>query len=469
MKRFNIPHPVFVLALIIAVTAAHLKPIFQTESYGDALAATGARIYYGAYLDGDHYSLGDAPWVTQTIDTFEKNAGKPVSILHWGQAWHWTKQAGYSGIGDGYYQKFEASYFEKVRQRGTIPMINWNSWELSAGGSTDQPDYQLIDIINGAHDAYITQWARDAAAWGKPFFLRFNHEMNGDWYPWSEQQNGNNAGEYIQAWRRVHDIFEREGATNVTWVWAVNTEYASNPYSSNLEGLYPGGAYVDWVAVDVYNWGTNPAKPDAWKSFSQLVSQTYNHLLKLAPSKPIMLSEMASSEYGGSKADWLKDALETQIPNIFPQIRAMVWFNKNAYEGSGNMDWVIESSSSSQQAFAAGVASSYYAANNFAGVAASPLKPMDSLPSVRITNLVDGGTVTHNIQFTITAEASDDVGVKKVSFFVNNMLKCSDFVIPYTCTWKVPPGVGRIFTIKANVRDVFLNLTQHAIKVTSVK
>ena len=226
---------------------------------------------------------------------------------------------------------------------------------------------------------------------------------------------------------------------------------------------------MDWVAVDVYNWGTNPAKPDAWKSFSQLVSQTYNHLLKLAPSKPIMLSEMASSEYGGSKADWLKDALETQIPNIFPQIRAMVWFNKNAYEGSGNMDWVIESSSSSQQAFAAGVASSYYAANNFAGVAASPLKPMDSLPSVRITNLVDGGTVTHNIQFTITAEASDDVGVKKVSFFVNNMLKCSDFVIPYTCTWKVPPGVGRIFTIKANVRDVFLNLTQHAIKVTSVK
>ena len=46
------------------------------------------------------------------------------------------------------------------------------------GRERHQPDYALREIIAGKHDAYIAQWARDAAAWGKPFYLRFAHEMN---------------------------------------------------------------------------------------------------------------------------------------------------------------------------------------------------------------------------------------------------------------------------------------------------
>ena len=358
---------------------------------GRAMAA-GEQIYWGGYLDGGQYGYGDAPWDVRTMDTFEQHAGKAVSIIHWGQFWHWTSQSGYSGIGDGYFQKFDTTLYERVRQRGSIPMINWNSWAGEAGGSANQPNYQLIDIINGTYDAYIRQWARDAKAWGKPFFLRFDHEMNGTWYPWSEQANGNQPGQYIQAWRHVHDLFTQEGANNVTWVWSINTEY-SNPYSSNLEGLYPGDAYVDWVAIDGYNWGTNPAKPDSWKSFAQVFTQTYNHLSQVAPNKPIMLSEFASTEYGGSKASWISDALGTQIPSNFPRIKAIVWFNNNAYEGSGQMDWVIESSSSAQNAFANGIASTYYAANNFAGLTSSPIQPLSSLPSPTATP-TSGATAT---------------------------------------------------------------------------
>jgi hypothetical protein len=378
MKNLKFTNPVTGLALLLALAATSLQPIFLNFPNNRVQAATGAKIYFGAYLDGDHYGLGDAPWIDQTIDTFERHAGKRLSILHWGQPWHWNSQAGYPGIGDGFYQKFETANFDKIRQRGTIPMVNWNSWELSANGSPDQPAYQLGDILNGAHDAYIAQWARDAKAWGKPFFLRFNHEMNGNWYPWSEQTNGNQPGQYAQAWRHVHDIFEREGATNVTWVWSVNTEYAANPYSSNLEGLYPGSNYVDWVAIDAYNWGTNPAKPDEWKTFAAVVRQTYDHLLQVAPGKPVMLSEVATTEYGGSKAGWIRDALEEQIPLNFPQIRAVVWFNKNAYEGSGAMDWVIESSDPTQQAFQDGIVTGFYAANEFSGLNASPIAPLES-------------------------------------------------------------------------------------------
>jgi hypothetical protein len=44
--------------------------------------------------------------------------------------------------------------------RGSIPMINWTSASNEAGDTPEQPDYQLIDIINGTYDAYIRQWAR---------------------------------------------------------------------------------------------------------------------------------------------------------------------------------------------------------------------------------------------------------------------------------------------------------------------
>ena len=48
---------------------------------------------------------------------------------------------------------------------------------------------------------------KQAQEWGHPFFLRFDWEMNGFWFPWSEGVNGNKPGEFVAAWRHVHDIF----------------------------------------------------------------------------------------------------------------------------------------------------------------------------------------------------------------------------------------------------------------------
>jgi beta-mannanase len=128
-------------------------------------------------------------------------------------------------------------------------MVTWEPWDYL--GDINQPAYSLSSIIGGAHDSYITRFALDAKAWGHPFFLRFAHEMNGDWYPWNEGINGNTPGQYVQAWRHVHDLFTANGVTNVTWVWSPNIEYTG---SIPLSGLYPGDAYTDWIAMDGYNW-----------------------------------------------------------------------------------------------------------------------------------------------------------------------------------------------------------------------
>jgi endoglucanase len=73
-------------------------------------------------------------------------------------------------------------------------------------------------------------------------------------------------------------------------------------------------------------------------------------------SKPMMVAETGSVEQGGSKAAWITSALQTELPNRFPRIRAVVWFNKN-YDG---FNWLVDSSSSSLSAFRTAVDSSLY-------------------------------------------------------------------------------------------------------------
>jgi beta-mannanase len=152
----------------------------------------------------------------------------------------------------------------------------------------------------------------------------------------------------------VHDLFAEAGATNAIWVWCPNVEYPGTV--TPLQSLYPGNRYVDWVCLDGYNWGTNPAKPATWQTPAEVFGATYDLVTRrIAPSKPVMIGETASTEYGGSKAEWITE-LFRQLPWRFPRIRAVVWFDKAA----DGMDWPISSSPAAVSAFRAAIASPRY-------------------------------------------------------------------------------------------------------------
>ena len=187
--------------------------------------------------------------------------------------------------------------------------------------------------------------------------------MNGNWYPWSEQINGNKAGQYVKAWQHVHDIFTQQRATNVTWVWSPNVEYTQ---STPLKNLYPGSSYVDWVGMDGYNWGN--MKSTGWQTFAQIFGQTHKDILSVASGKPLMIAETASAEAKGNKASWISDAFTTQLTQTFPDVKAVIWFNENK-----ETDWRVESSSTATAAFAKAIASSRYASNSFATLSVSPI------------------------------------------------------------------------------------------------
>lgn len=231
-----------------------------------------------------------------------------------------------------------------VDARGATSLITWEPW-LWSGNGANQPSYALDRITAGDFDAYIQQWGTALRNWGKPVMLRFAHEMNGNWYPWAEAANGNGAGDYVAAWRHVHDVVAATGATNVQWVWSPNIPYWG---STPLAGLYPGAGYVDVVGLDGYNWGT-AVSWSSWTSPSALFGEGLAVLRGLAPGKPIIISETASAEAGGSKANW-NTALVSYLA-AQPDVTGLVWFHHNK-----EVDWRINSSTSSANALAAALA-----------------------------------------------------------------------------------------------------------------
>jgi hypothetical protein len=320
-------------------------------------------IYWGANVKG-------WPSNAAVLDQFESQVGKGMSIVHWGQPWVFHGTVG----------RFQTRFFEAARERGSIPMLDWGSWsDNGQPGDLYQPDYRLADIAAGAHDDYLIAWAQAARDWGHPFFLRFDHEMNGNWMSWSEQgnSNGNYPGDFVAAWRHVVDVFRDQGATNATWVWCPNVAGST---TFDMGELYPGDDYVDWTCLDGYNF--SKTKNNArWLSFADVFRgnaanghrDSYQMVLNLAASKPLMIGETASAEVGGSKADWIADAL-AQLPSNFPRIRAFVWFNGDGNEP--NRQWPVETSAAAQGAFAAGIAAPVYASNNFANLDTSPIQPL---------------------------------------------------------------------------------------------
>ena len=123
--------------------------------------------------------------------------------------------------------------------------MTWEPWDHYLG--SDQNTFSLSGIASGEFDSYISNWGSQAARFGKPILVRFAHEMNGNWYPWSIGVNGNTAAEYVAAFRHIHDLFVAAGATNVEWVWCPNVLPGT---SSDMATEYPGSNYVNFLGLN---------------------------------------------------------------------------------------------------------------------------------------------------------------------------------------------------------------------------
>lgn len=284
------------------------------------LPATGR--FVGFYVSGN---MSD----TSGLDAIESEIGTKAGVVN-------------MFVSDS--ESFPTDRCTTLAGRGTIPLVTWEFWSVK--------DVGVDAITNGSKDAYIKAFADKAKAYGGEVRLRVFHEFNGDWYPWCGTVGPNTPAKVAAAWKHIHDVFQAEGATNVKFVWCANADNCPGTAANAVENYWPGDAYVDYTAIDAYNWGTAETW-SSWRSFGNAISGQYAHLVALT-GKPMIIAETGCAEQGGNKAQWISDMFSA-IKNTYTRIEGVCWFNVH----DTNEDWRIESSSAAQSAFASAAQAGY--------------------------------------------------------------------------------------------------------------
>jgi hypothetical protein len=262
--------------------------------------------------------------------------------------WHVAEWAGNVGMAPQYVARFEAFsrgttvdafLRESERQGLRRVLVSWEPWtpvsaELGVEEQfREQPGYRNRDIATGAQDAYILAFARSVATFQGRVDLRYAHEMNGTWYPWSHDPVA-----YRRAWRRIVGLFRSAGATNVRFVWSVNPSLylPFRKWRRSVRVYWPGRRYVDAVGSTMINFGG-----DKRYGVQRFVPRL--RALRRLYRKPVMLTEVSTAHRG--RLRWLT-SLRRMLRRT-PWIRSVAWFQRSSrgqvqIEGSGRRDWDIQ-------------------------------------------------------------------------------------------------------------------------------
>jgi hypothetical protein len=258
----------------------------KSDGRGGPVPFTPGKLMLGSYL-----ALGGLS-MSQSLALRRRQLGREQRIVHRFYPW------------DGYVPSSEPDV-----SRHSVLMVSWHG---AAYGR----------INDGSSDELIASVARKLAGMKRPILLRWGWEMNGDWFEWDGSHNGQDTGAYVKAWRRIHGIFRRHGATNVAWVWSPNWNSAPDTAWNRFQHYYPGDDYVDWVGVSGYDfYDESPAT-----LFSAVVDA-------YGSRKPIVLSETAAVDLGAhTKARWIKKL--TAWAAKTPSLGAVVWFDTDTQDGT---------------------------------------------------------------------------------------------------------------------------------------
>lgn len=199
-----------------------------------------------------------------------------------------------------------------------VPMISLEPWPWNESGTDMGPSTLIQDTNAGLYDEYIRASAR-WIKWATPqqVIVRWGHEFElRGLYPWSTAD----AEAYKEAYRRVVDIFNEEGATNVLWMWAPAGNMPAVSY-------YPGSEYVDMIGVTILSdqvWERQGGFEDQ-RPFTTLFDEKY--WLANTYGKPIWAAEVGvSSELQDFQVQWLSDARSSFAQ--YPQLQGFVYFNR---------------------------------------------------------------------------------------------------------------------------------------------
>jgi mannan endo-1,4-beta-mannosidase len=334
--RLKVPFCLSFFTLILTCVCLQLKLQANIGPY-DSFQPIALGTYY--------YDNGlCAPGDTAAVNSFRARAGRLPAV--------WMIFQGWTG-----WNKFPVDQAKSAKAQGSSFLVTWEPWQ----GQVNDSSFSCASIVSGRYDAYIRSYARAVRESNANVLIRLAHEMNGDWYPWgtaykngSYRQNGNSPQQYVAMWRHVVQIFRQEKVNNVSWVWAPNIFYMNTVNSQaqqirDLQTLYPGDSYVDWIGLSVYNDGA----ARQWSSFSALFDSSYRVLTNLS-RKPFMIAELGVTEQGAprghSKAQWIEHTFLREIPARYNRVRLVCFFSRDK-TSDGQSNYSLDSSPAALRAF----------------------------------------------------------------------------------------------------------------------
>lgn len=289
--------------------------------------ACAAAPQWGVALEGN-------PITTPQLTAVAGETVRPPQLVVFFQQWPEDPAA----------REFPRASLDTIAAAGAEPVVTWEPmyYRRADGAETMIAAQQ---IVAGDYDGYITAFARETAAWGRPIIVRFAHEMNLSRYHWggaAADYGAASPGRFQAMWRHVVDIFRREKAANVRWAFCPNCESvpgAGNPAAApwnTARAYFPGVDYVDVLGMDGYNWGDTQTLAkngwrSAWRSFAATFGTVHSELRALAPDRPLYVFETACAPTGGDKAAWLA-GLATAVRTW--RLDGVVWFEANK-----EVDW----------------------------------------------------------------------------------------------------------------------------------
>ena len=202
-------------------------------------------------------------------------------------------------------QPFPSSWARALLAQGILPLIQLQPRRVAVGA-----------IAAGRYDRYLSQTAAAVRALGGPVGLSFGHEMNGSWYSWGYRHVP--PGVFVAAWRHIHQVFAAHGAGNAIWVWVIvrNTPGDSR-VGPALRPWWPGGAYVNWVGLDIYYFSP---KVTFQEEFVPTITA-----VRSFTGDPILLTETAVPNQSGQVpqiATWFAGARASHLLGI-------IWYDEN--------------------------------------------------------------------------------------------------------------------------------------------
>jgi len=242
---------------------------------------------------------------------------------------------------------FPDALIDSVYMNQSIPMITWEPWLNTFEDEISDEDHVYDLITSGFFDSYISEFADKLKELDKPIFLRFAHEFDNPFYPWY-MSGDQAASKFKGAWIHTYEIFKNRDAHNVIWIW--------NPWKpENIADSYPGREYVDWVGINILDYGEFSTDGE-WYDFESLYEPFHKELNKL-PLTPVVISEFGTLRDGQNQNQWIEDAFSV-IENDYSEIKSVIYFNSSVdknwpdgMEPDGYLNWTIPQNQTFKNSF----------------------------------------------------------------------------------------------------------------------